>query len=431
MTTLTKAVYAILISLTALTIESQAQNAPVLQASPDSFGFQLPKLAGQINYAVSASQTIVAGYNGNGGTVSSTNVSGDFAYITTSKTHPFAVLYSGGYLGSESSQLPSSTFQNLALSQSYKTRTWDFVVNDTVSYLPESPVGGISGIPGVGDLGSTPVEPVDYLGAGILTNYDTRVSNVIGATAAKQLTGSTSLMGSGSYAIQRFTGSAAGDDSAYDSNQVEASLGLQHRINARNTIGVDYVYSYFTYIGQPLSFTANGVNLHYVRLLTSKLTLDASIGPQWNTGTVFSSTSLDLAAAVALSYTGERTSSSLSYVRGTSAGSGVVEGALTNSIMFNSTRRLNAYWRVAGSVSYTTSQSIPDSIYPAFSIDSEIASGQLSRSLGRSFSTYGSYTLENQSLSGGVATALTFNGLQQVIGFGITYSPGSSRVGRQ
>jgi len=121
----------------------------------------------------------------------------------------------------------------------------------------------------------------------------------------------------------------------------------------------------------------------------------------------------------------------LSYARGTSAGSGVVEGALTNSVMFNSTRRLNAYWRASGSVSYTNSQSIPGSIYPAFNIDSEIASGQLSRSLGRSFSIYGSYTLENQSLSGGVATALTFNGLQQVIGFGITYSPGSSRVGRQ
>jgi len=431
MTTLTKVALVTLIILSALATESYAQNAPVLLTAPESFGFQLPKLAGQINYAVSASQTIIAGYNGNGGTVSSTNVSGDFAYITTSKTHPFAVLYSGGYLGSESAQLPSSTFQNLALSQSYKTRSWDFILNDTVSYLPESPVGGISGIPGIGDLGLNPVPTGGDLGSGILTNYDTRVSNVIGASVARQLTGRTSLESSGSYAIQRFTGNAAGDDSAYDSNQVQASLGIQHRIDARNTIGADYVYSYFTYTGQPLSFTANGANLHYVRLVTSKLTLDASVGPQWNTGTTFTSTSINLAATVALSYTGERTSSSLSYLRGTSAGSGVVEGALTNSVVFSSTRKLNAYWRAAGSVGYTNSQGIPGSIYPAFTIDSEVASGQLSRSLGRSFSIYGSYTLENQSLSGGVATALTFNGLEQVVGFGITYSPGSSRVGRR
>ncbi len=429
MTTMTKAVFATLIILGTLVPEAHAQNAPVLQTAPDSFGFQLPSLAGQVSYAVSASQTVIAGYNGNGSVVSSTNVSGDFAYITTSKTHPFAILYSGGYLGSESAQLPSSTFQNLALSQSYKTRSWNFVLNDTVSYLPESPIGGISGIPGVGDLGLNPAQIGSEPGAGILTNYDTRVSNVVGATVARQLTGSTSLEGSGSYAIQRFTGDTAGNASAYDSNQVQASLGIQHRINARNTIGADYVYSYFTYTGQPLSFTSNGANLHYMRLLTSKLTLDASIGPQWNTGTTFTSTSINLAAALALSYTGERTSSSLTYMRGTSAGSGVVEGALTNSVMFSSARKLNAYWRAVGSVSYTNSQSIPGSIYPDFNIDSEVASGQLSRSLGRSFSVYGSYTLENQSLSGGVASALTFNGLQQVVGIGITYSPGSSRVG--
>jgi hypothetical protein len=428
---MTKAAFTILIILGTLAAESHAQNAPVLQSAPDSFGFQFPKLAGQISYAVSASQIIIAGYNGNGGTVSSTNVSGDLAYITNSETHPFAVLYSGGFLGSESAQLPSSTFQNLALSQSYKTRSWNFVLNDTVSYLPETPVGGISGIPGVGDLGLNPVQVGSDVGAGILTNYATRVSNVVGATVARQLTGSTSLEGSGSYAIERFTGDTADGASAYDSNQVQASFGLQHRINARNTIGVDYVYTFFTYTGQPLSFTANGANLHYVRLLTSKLTLDASIGPQWNSGTTFSSPAVNLAVAMDLSYIGKRTFYSLSYVRGTSAGSGVVDGALTNSVMFSSTRNLNAYWRAAGTVSYTNSQSISGSIYAPFDIDSEIASGQLSRSLGRSFSIYGSYTLENQSLSGGVATPLAFNGLQQVVGFGITYSPGSSRVGRR
>jgi hypothetical protein len=417
------------IALGAMTLGARGQNVPIANTAPVSIGFQLPTLAGQISYALSASQTVITGYSGNGGTVSSTNVSGDFAYITDSKTHPFAALYSGGYLASESSQLPSSVFQNLALSQTYRTRTWNFVANDTVSYLPESPVGGISGIPGIGDLGITPVTTGDIFGAGILTNYDQRVSNVVGGTASKDLTGSTSLNATGTYAIERFLGDEPGD-SAYNSNQVQVTGGILHRINARNTFGVNYDYSYFTYTGEPFSFTSNGVNFEYIRRITRQWTLDASLGPQWNTGTTFSSTSLDLAAAITLSYLGKRSSSSLSYVRGTSAGSGVVEGALTNSVVFSTTRQLNAVWSAAASASYTRSQSLPNNFYPPFTIDSEIASAQISRSLGRSFSAYASYTLENQSLDGSAATALTFSGLQQVFGVGITYSPGSKRLGR-
>lgn len=431
MTTMTKASFLTLVVLGSLACELRAQDIPVIKA-PDSIGFQLPKLAGQISYAVSASQTVITGYNGNGSTVSSTNVSGDFAYITSSETHPFAVLYSGGFLGSESSQLPSTVFQNLALSQSYRTRSWNFVVNDTVSYLPESPVGGISGIPGVGDLGLNPVQVGSNLGAGILTTYDTRVNNVAGVTASRNLTGSTTMEATGTYAVQRFLGDTAGDVSAYDNNQVQASGGIQHRIDARNTIGVNYTYSHFTYTGQPYEFTSNGANFEYIRKLNARWTLDASLGPQWTAGSTFPSTSLNLAAVVSLSYLGKRTSSSLSYLRGTSAGSGVVEGALTDSVAFNTTRKLNAVWNAAGSVTYTRSQSLPSTIYSPFTIDSEIVAGQLSRSLGRSFSTYASYTLENQSLSGTtLASPLTFNGRQQIFGFGITYSPSSSRVGRQ
>lgn len=428
---MTKTSVFILIAFIFLSCRVRAQNAPTIQAPPDSIGFQLPQFGGQINYAVSASQTVTTDYNGDGGTVSSTNISGDFGYITTSETHPFAVLYSGGFLGSESSQFPSTTFQNLSLSQSYKTKSWNFVGSDTISYLPDSPVGGLSGIPGVGDLGVTPVQPGGYLGSGILTNYDNRVSNIVGGTISRSLTGSTSLEGTGTYAIERFLGSSVANDSSFDSNQVGASGGIQHRIDARNTIGASYTYSHFTYTGQPFSFTSNGVNLEYIRRISSKLTLDASAGPQWSTGTSFTTTTLNLAADISLSYLGERTSSSLMYARGTSAGAGVVEGALTDTVLFSTSRRLNAVWRAAASASYTRSQSLPNIIYPPFTIDSEIASGQLSRGFGRNFSAYGSYTLENQSISGAVATGLTFSGLEQIFGVGVTYSPGSSRVGRR
>jgi hypothetical protein len=137
-----------------------AQALPAATAASANQGFQFPTVGGQLTYGVSASQTIETGYDGGAGNgkVASSNISGNLAYISSSETHPFSMVYSGGYLASESSLMPSAWFHNLALSQSYRTRAWNFVLADMVSYLPESPVGSLSGIAGIGDLGITPVQ---------------------------------------------------------------------------------------------------------------------------------------------------------------------------------------------------------------------------------------------------------------------------------
>ena len=87
-------------------------------------------------------------------------------------------MYSGGYLYSSVPGYPSSsTFQNLAASPGGTTKNWNFVIDDAVSYLPESPTTGLSGIPGVGDIGVEPVQIGDQPAQSILTNYATRVGN--------------------------------------------------------------------------------------------------------------------------------------------------------------------------------------------------------------------------------------------------------------
>ncbi len=414
-----------------------AQDNPVAVSSGSDVGFHLPLRSGSVTYGISASQTTIFGYNGNttGGNVTSTNVSGDLAYVSNSERRPFSLVYSGGFLGSESSQLPSSSFQNLSLSQVWRARNDSFVIADTVSYLPESPTVGLSGIAGLGDLGVAPVQVGAYAGPGILTQFQTRVSNVVSASDTHSFTGSTSVHGTVDYAIQRFLGDfnqnlAGSGVYGYNSNQFGVGGGVLHRIDARNSIGGNYNFEDFTYVGNPYSFRSNSVTAEYIYRFSPRLTFDGMGGPQWSSSSAFSSTYLNGSAALSLTYVGERGNAQLAYTRGTNTGSGVVAGAIQDTVGFNATHRFMRTVSGSTTVSYSRSSSLPNVLFAPFSFDTELASVQVTKGLGRNLSVYGSYTLENQSTQNSGLTPLIFNGRSQILGFGVTYSPDSLRIRR-
>lgn len=413
----------------------QAVSTPV--SSPTT-GFALPAVAGQISYSLTASQIVDIGYNGQPGTVTSTNLTGNLGYVSSSETHPFSAVYSGGYLGSESSQLPRGTFQTLSLSQVFHLRHNTIIGADSVSYLPQSPVAGISGIPGLGDLGAGAVQVVGgYTGVGILTQNQSRVSNIASLSDVQDITGKTSIHGTGTYAIQRFLGDGPLSTTtinnngflSYDSNEVGAAAGFTHRLNRRNTFGADYTFARFTYPNQPYSFISHGLLGEYSHQFTPSLVFDGAAGPQWNTSSTYSATAINLAALLSLTYAKGLNGYALTYSRGTNNGSGVVQGAFSNSVGFLANRRFSRNLSGAASVSYAHTSSIPSLLFTNFSVDTVVASGQVSRNLGRSFSVYGSYTVERQNTSTAVLSNLAFNGISQIIGFGITYSPASRFFG--
>jgi hypothetical protein len=64
------------------------------------------------------------------------------------------------------------------------------------------------------------------------------------------------------------------------------------------------------------------------------------------------------------------------------------------------------------------------------SFDTTVASAQVSRAIRRSLSAYASYSFEHQPT--GSATAVdVFSGIEQVVGFGVTFSPSSIHLGSQ
>jgi hypothetical protein len=93
-------------------------------------------------------------------------------------------------------------------------------------------------------------------------------------------------------------------------------------------------------------------------------------------------------------------------------------------------RRFATVWNFSASSTFTQTSSLPIAGVPSYSVNTYVDGVQVSRALARSLSGFASYTVEDQHFSGSSAVDI-FTGLEQIVGFGITYSPTALHLGRQ
>lgn len=411
------------------------QALPAAEAAPISTGFSLPRTAGTLQYAVSASESLVWGYYGNSGAAFATNLTGDLAYLSNSKRNPFSMVLAGGHSWSTSGQ-PSFSYVSLGLSQIANAGRWNFVFSDNVNYMPGTPTVGLSGIAGVGDLGVSPVQVGVDSGQGVLSNFSSRVTNVVSGTVQRQLTGKTSINGSGSASITRFLDTGGSNNGGLDSNSITGGAGISHQYNERTSLGGNYAYSTYSYSGdtsgtQAFNFVSQTASVLFTHRFTRKWGMSASAGPQW-TLSDYSGSKQQLSAFVdaSVDYAGHYSSGSLAYVRSTNSGFGAIGGSLSDSLTFVATHPFAVVWSSSFSASYTRTESLPLPLAAHYKFDTTLAGVQVSRALVRSLSTYASFTVQNQSSQSSATAANVFNGLSEVVGFGLTYSPMSVHLGR-
>jgi hypothetical protein len=415
------------IVLLALGSLAQAQDVPV---NTPSFGFSLPSVEGTLTYSLSGSESLVTGYGG-GGTDHSTSLSGSVAYLSASPNKPFSLVYSGGYIYSSVPGYPgSTTFQNLAASQVLTTKNWNFVVDDSVSYLPESPTTGLSGIPGVGDIGVEPVQVGDQPTQSILTNYETRVGNGLNGGASRRINASLSINGSASWHVLHFFG-----NEGIDSTEEIGSVGSSYRIDARSSASADvnYAYTTDTYLGNSYPFVTEGIRLQYQRQIGRFFSVNVAAGPQRRVGSGSTvsliPSDITVVGNAGISYTRRNTTADISYSRGTNSGSGVLIGALTDTVVGSVRRQFDRNWKGALTASYSQSSELEQIAGYDENFKGTYGGGQLSRRLGRSFSGYFSYTAVTQRGNYTGSTGVALSGLRQVFAVGVTYSPGAQHLG--
>jgi hypothetical protein len=428
------------------------QAVPAGIATIDTAPNPLP-LDGVFHYALSASEILQLGYYAAGRVTGTSALSGDVAYSSKNTARPFSMIFAGGLLLPNQSGQGVTTYESLSASQGYVTRHWVFNLTDSFSFLPQSPTTGLSGIPGVGDIGVIPTGgPGEGAAGGVLTVSGNRIGNSLSGSAERQITPNTSISGAGSWTLLRFVDSQA-DGLNY--SQASGTAAVNHRFDSRTSASVNAVYSVFDYTGyqsgptEP-NFQSRGINLSFQRLLSRTLSVSASAGPEWissSNGTLIPST-LNVAGNASLTYSRRFTNVYLTYSRGVNGGSGVLPGALSDSFGFGGGRTYGRNWVLSISGAYTRSSGLTDlaalnslqgvptstsTTTPVHEVFDTIYAGvQARRRITTNLSGFLSYTAQNQSTNYSYSLSVpnTLSGTSQTFGIGISFAPRSTSLGQ-
>jgi hypothetical protein len=430
-------VSALLLSVGSLLHGQAVPNTTISSTGANSNGFPLD---GTLHYALTASEIVQFGFYGSGETTSSTNLSADAAYTSKSENRPFSMVLAGGVLLENGQGQGTNTYWNIAATQGYITRHWAFNISDSFSFLPQSPTTGLSGISGVGDLGAFPFQgPAQGPGGGVLTYSGDRLINQVNGSIERQISPATSISGSGSWSIIHFMDDNAGLDSSAETG----SVALNRRLDARSSASVDAVYSTYSYGNSGLSlgypnFQTKGINLSYQRLLSRTFSMSVSSGPLWisSSNSAQIPSRLSVAASASLNYNRKLTTASLGYTRGANAGSGVLGGALSDSIAGSLAHTYGRKWVASADVGYTHSTGLQQFLIVGSPVEvnqvfeTVFGGVQLTRAFGPYWSGYTSYSVQHQSSTYSVITPSAFIGNSQIFGIGVTFTPRSTRLGQ-
>jgi hypothetical protein len=436
---------------------SQGQAVPAGSPSmaPVNSSINLNPLDGVLHYALSASEVIQFGYYGSGNVNNSTALSGDVAYNAKSEIRPFSLLFAGGLLLGNQSGQGTTSYWNVSASQGYVTRHWVFNISDTFSFLPQSPTTGLSGIPGVGDQGSIPVQgPGAGPAGGILSEAGNRYSNDVIGSVERQISHNTSISGNGSYSILSFLNNNGATNNeananeataAYNYGDVTGTVAVNRRIDARSStsLGVSYSAYNYTQVGNgyvPPDFEAKSINLSYQRILSHALSMSVSAGPQWvsSSNSLLIPSSLNVAISASLSYSRALTNASVFYTHGVNGGSGVLPGATADSISASLSHPYGHNWVASANFSYSHTVGLAQlttggSTVPTHeAYDTVYGGGQVTRRINAHFSAFASYTVQDQTsnYSSPIFSQNALNGTSQTLGIGITFTPRSTRLGQ-
>jgi hypothetical protein len=359
-----------------------------------------------------------AEFGGSLGNWQTANLSGSVDYANLNTRLPFALDFTGGYSANLSG--PSNGtgfFQHLLISQGFVERKWNVLVSDDVSYTPQSPTTGFSGIPGTGEpIGGSGSNPPSS--QSILTLNTHTISNVASGDFGYHLNYATTLSFGGNSNLLRYP-----DGNGLDSDGQQANAGLTRRLDARNSLSGQYIFSHYSYSG--LSFTPdiNTALFGYQRTWSPKLRTNVSVGPQWigSSSSSVEPPSTTIAATAGVNYQFRSESASLSYNRETSNGGGYLTVATVDSVNAGFSRDFGRDLTIGITGSYARTAGFQ--IGNNGVTNARYGGAQATRRLGRYLNVFANYTAVDQSSSLAASQTNVLNQLYQVIGFGIAYSP--------
>src|SRR5438445_414495 len=338
-------------------------------------------------------------------------VTGNLSVLETWSRAQLAVNYSGGASISSDSAQGNSQFQQLGLIEMFDWGRWQLHFLDQFSYLPETQFGFGAGtalsIPGVAGPLAPPLPGLQssYVpNQSVFTTFGPRYSNAFATQVAYTVSPRGSITAAGTYGILRFV--EAGN---IESNNVNLNIGYDYVLTSADTLGVQYRFSSYRYLGNPQAINDQVVQFMYGHKISGRIALQLFGGPDVTTLRVpidNSTNRVSGSGGASLTYALNRGSMALSYDHGISGGSGVFAGAITDQLQFSLARQLSREWAASLNVGYSRNGSV---VSPASSqiYNSWYLGGGLSRPFGRNADFTIGYTAQIQASNQAVCAAGT------------------------
>ncbi|HXJ92379.1 MAG TPA: hypothetical protein VMT20_05805 [Terriglobia bacterium] len=331
----------------------------------------------------------------------------------------------------------SSAFGNFTVSDFYNARRWNFLFMDRASYFPQASLGfggiGFAGAfntaesLGLGSGGSQ-MSQIFAPGQSILLGRVGTTSNNAVVQTQYFLTPTTSVTGVASFGIQHY------DQAGLASSNDRLFVGsIDHQLTRTDTVSFAYNLIQYRYNGGSTAINDNVFQLGYAHRVTSRISVSLLGGPaiiySAITGIPGTQQSWNWVGQARASYLAERGSFYLSYLHFQTPGSGLYQGANTDTASAGFSRNLTRTWTASLNLSYAhNSALVPASPSPTAASPgaTNYATGiiRLDRTVGHYVKLFGVYSVQHQISGAGVVTGYTGNTLfRQIFGIGIEMHP--------
>jgi hypothetical protein len=299
------------------------------------------------------------------------------------------------------------------------------LASDDVSYTPQAPITGFSGVPGtggpIGGSGSTPSS--NQL---ILTLNTHSVSNLANGDLGYHLDYATTLNVGGGSNLLRFP-----DGNGLDTDGLQANAGLTRRLDAKNSLIGKYSFTHYDYLpstysstftgGASFSLDTNTVTAGYQRTWNREFTTNVSVGPQWrnssNSALVPPTTAISVDGGI--NYRHKSNSATASYGHGSNGGSGYLLGATFDSVDGGYTRQFGRDLTLEFTGAYRRSVGLQQGTGV---ITARYGGAQVTKQFGRYVNIFATYTAIDQATST-TTQANILNELYHMVSFGVAYAP--------
>jgi hypothetical protein len=266
----------------------------------------------------------------------------------------------------------------------------------------------------VSGLGQTFVQTIN-------TGDGLRYQNSVLGQAEYSFSRRSAITFSGSYGLLHFTGAGY-----VNSTMANAQVGYDYMLSPSDSIAILASYGNITYSGTVVSTTDYIAALAYGRRITGRLAFQISAGPEeiQNKGTAVVGSSRLWIASVnsALSYQRRRTSLSVNYLHGLTAGSGVFIGAVSNAFTASARYQFTRSWTGTINGGYSLNKSLAIAGIPEARFDNWLIGWNLGRRVGPHAQINFNYGLTKQNSPNPCPVpSCGITGLQQSFGMSVNW----------